>query len=79
MTYIHSGMHQCYYCGQMFDTKERLYDHLEIHTDAERNNEIMARSKEKAERVEAREEDVDGESESSDGADGGDNRTRKAQ
>ncbi len=49
-------MHQCYYCSQIFDTKEKLYDHLEIHTDAERNSEIMARNKEKAERAEAREE-----------------------
>ena len=71
MTYIHIGMHQCYYCGQMFDTKEKLYDHLEIHTDAERNSEIMARSKEKAERVEAREEDGGGESESGGEAGGG--------
>ena len=55
-------MHQCYYCSQIFDTKEKLYDHLEIHTDAERNNEIIARSKEKAERAEARVEDGEAES-----------------
>ena len=24
-------LHQCYYCEQIFDTKEQLYDHLEIH------------------------------------------------
>lgn len=23
---------QCYYCGQLFDTKEKLYDHLDVHT-----------------------------------------------
>ena len=43
-------MHQCYYCGQMFDTKERLYDHLEVHTDIERENEIMEQEKRKKER-----------------------------
>jgi len=26
--------HQCYYCGQLFDTKEKLYDHLEVHSKA---------------------------------------------
>ncbi|MDE0526515.1 MAG: hypothetical protein OXI27_07990 [Thaumarchaeota archaeon] len=65
-------MHQCYYCSQIFDTKEKLYDHLEIHTDAERNNEIIARSKERAERAEARGEGGD-ESEASGEADGGRN------
>lgn len=24
--------HQCYYCGQILDTKEKLYDHLDTHT-----------------------------------------------
>lgn len=24
--------HQCYYCGQILETKEKLYDHLDIHT-----------------------------------------------
>ena len=24
--------HQCYYCGQLFETKEKLYDHLDVHT-----------------------------------------------
>ena len=23
---------QCYYCGQLFETKEKLYDHLDVHT-----------------------------------------------
>ncbi len=23
--------HQCYYCQQIFDSKEKLYEHLEIH------------------------------------------------
>jgi len=34
-------MHQCYYCEQIFDSKEALYDHVEIHSDIERNQEIM--------------------------------------
>jgi len=24
--------HQCYYCEQIFDSKEKLYDHLEVHS-----------------------------------------------
>ena len=36
-------MHQCYYCEQLFDSKEALFDHVEIHSDIERNNEIMER------------------------------------
>ena len=28
-------MHQCYYCEQMFDSKEDLYDHVEVHSDIE--------------------------------------------
>ena len=69
-------MHQCYYCGQMFDTKEKLYDHLEIHTDAERNDEIMARSKEKAEKEDAGGEDGgDGKAEDSGKAGTDKNRT----
>jgi len=23
---------QCYYCGQLFETKEKLYDHLDVHS-----------------------------------------------
>ena len=38
-------MHQCYYCEQLFDTKEDLYDHAEIHSDIDRNKETMARKK----------------------------------
>lgn len=26
-------IHQCYYCDQIFDSKERLFDHLESHSD----------------------------------------------
>ena len=38
-------MHQCYYCDQIFDSKEALYDHVEIHSDIERNQEIMDKKK----------------------------------
>ena len=40
-------MHQCYYCEQIFDSKESLYDHVEIHSDTERNREISERQKAK--------------------------------
>jgi len=39
------GMHQCYYCEQLFDSKEKLYDHVEVHSDIERNKEIMDKKK----------------------------------
>jgi len=29
----------------MFESKEQLYDHVEIHSDIERNKEIMERKK----------------------------------
>ncbi len=38
-------MHQCYYCEQLFESKERLYEHVEVHSDIERNKEIMNRKK----------------------------------
>ena len=38
-------MHQCYYCEQIFNSKEALYDHVEIHSDIERNQEIMDKKK----------------------------------
>jgi len=25
-------IHQCYYCGHLFETKEKLYDHLNVHS-----------------------------------------------
>lgn len=40
-------VHQCYYCEQIFDSKESLYDHVEIHSDTERNREISERQKAK--------------------------------
>ena len=38
-------MHQCYYCEQLFESKEALYEHVEVHSDMERNKEIMNRKK----------------------------------
>jgi hypothetical protein len=38
-------MHQCYYCEQIFDSKDDLFQHVEIHSDIERNNEIADRQK----------------------------------
>jgi len=29
----------------LFDSKEELYDHVEVHSDTERNREIMERKK----------------------------------
>jgi len=37
--------HLCYYCEQFFDTKEKLYEHLEVHSELERNREIKNRKK----------------------------------
>jgi uncharacterized C2H2 Zn-finger protein len=44
-------MHQCYYCEQIFDSKEDLYQHVEIHSDIERNKEIADRQKRKKEKL----------------------------
>ena len=38
-------MHQCYYCEQIFDSKEDLFEHVEVHSDVERNREITNRKK----------------------------------
>ena len=45
---VNNEMHQCYYCEQLFGSKEELYDHVEVHSDIERNKEIMDRKKESA-------------------------------
>ena len=28
-------IHQCYICEQIFDSKEKLYEHLDVHTKPE--------------------------------------------
>ncbi|MFQ5475457.1 MAG: hypothetical protein ACE5DT_00310 [Nitrosopumilus sp.] len=38
-------MHQCYYCEQLFESKEQLYEHVEVHSDIDRNKEIMNQKK----------------------------------
>ena len=42
-------MHQCSYCEQLFDSKEQLFEHVEVHSDIERNKEITARKKKEKE------------------------------
>ena len=37
---------ECYYCEQIFETKEKLSEHLEVHSDIEKNREITQRRKE---------------------------------
>jgi len=32
-------VHQCYYCEQFFDSKEDLYEHLEVHADTKTEQE----------------------------------------
>ena len=39
--------HMCYYCEQIFDSKEQLYEHVEVHSDVERNRELQAQKKSK--------------------------------
>lgn len=39
--------HSCYYCASLFDTKEELFEHVEVHSDIEKNREIMSRKKKK--------------------------------
>ena len=43
-------MQQCDYCDQLFDTKEILYEHVEVHSDTERNEQIMSNQKESNEK-----------------------------
>ncbi len=38
-------IHQCYHCEQIFKTREDLYEHLEVHTFAERNKDKTKRRK----------------------------------
>ena len=50
--------HQCYYCGQILDTKEKLYDHLDVHTKlSEKKTKKKRKAKEHAKEI------VEGESE----------------
>ena len=40
-------INQCYYCEQIFETKENLYEHVEVHSSLERNRELNSRKKNK--------------------------------
>ena len=40
-------VHQCCYCEQLFDTKEELYEHIEVHSDIERNREEQNQKRKK--------------------------------
>ncbi len=37
--------HQCYYCDQIFESKEKLYDHLEVHSDSKEDQETKLRKR----------------------------------
>lgn len=37
--------HECYYCDQVFFSKEKLFDHLEVHSDTQLNQEIKNNEK----------------------------------
>ncbi len=37
--------HQCYYCDQIFESKEKLYDHLEVHSDSKEKQETKLRKR----------------------------------
>ncbi len=38
--------HECYYCGQILETKEKLYDHLDVHS---KTSEKQAKKRKKTE------------------------------
>lgn len=37
--------HECYYCDQVFYSKEKLFDHLEVHSDINLNKESKSSEK----------------------------------
>jgi len=39
-------VHQCYICEQIFDSSEKLFDHLEIHSYTTRNQKLKEKKKE---------------------------------
>lgn len=36
---------QCYYCDQIFDSKEKLYDHLNVHSKTKEYKEVESKKK----------------------------------
>jgi len=41
----------CYYCGRIFDTKEELYDHLDVHSKPESEQKVKKVVKKKKEKT----------------------------
>ncbi len=39
-------VHQCYICEHIFDSSEKLFEHLEIHSDTTRNQELKEKKEE---------------------------------
>ncbi len=39
-------VHQCYICEHIFDSKEKLFEHLAIHSDTTRNQELKEKKEE---------------------------------
>lgn len=37
--------HECYYCDQFFLSKEKLFDHLEVHSDTQQNQKTKNKEK----------------------------------
>ncbi len=45
-------VHQCYICQQIFDSSEKLFEHLAIHSDTTRNQELKEKKKELKKKLE---------------------------
>ena len=45
-------VHQCYICEQIFDSSEKLFGHLEIHSNTTRNQELKEKKKELKKKLE---------------------------
>ena len=41
--------HHCYYCDQMFESSEKLYEHLEVHADTKEKQEKKKKKKSQTE------------------------------
>jgi len=39
-------VHQCYICEQIFDSSEKLFEHLAIHSDTKRNQKLKEKENE---------------------------------
>jgi len=45
-------VHQCYICEQIFDSSEKLFEHLAIHSNTARNQELEEKKKELKKKLE---------------------------